>query len=200
MSEELVWNDTLAAPRSLATRDNTAVALIEDFGIIDIARPPREAVETRVAGILGTELPMEPWQTVVADTIRIAWTGPLRWRIICARDRAPELGAALADALGAERVSDLTGAFSSFRIVGTTAREILARVCPADLRALVDNRARGTTFAGVKTLLVLESRDANSWLALVPRSFAEHVAMALAEAARTPGSLALFAPAEPPPV
>nr|QMS48106.1 hypothetical protein WG33_0305 [uncultured bacterium] len=54
MSEELVWNDTLAAPRSLATRDNTAVALIEDFGIIEIARPPREAAETRVAGILGT--------------------------------------------------------------------------------------------------------------------------------------------------
>jgi heterotetrameric sarcosine oxidase gamma subunit len=200
MSEELVWSDTLAAPRSLATRDNTAVALIEDFGIIEIARPPREAAETRVAGILGTELPMEPWQTTVSGDIRIAWTGPLRWRVICARDRAAQLRASLADALGDTRVLDLTGAYSSFRIVGATAREMLARVCPLDLRGLNDDDARGTTLAGVRTLLVLESRDGNSWLALVPRSFAEHVAMSLTEAARTPGSLALFAPAEPPPV
>lgn len=200
MSEELIWSDTLAAPRSLATRDNTAVALIEDFGIIEIARPPREAAETRVAGILGTGLPMEPWQTAVAEDIRIVWTGPLRWRVICARDRAPQIRASLADALGDARVSDLTGALSSFRIVGATAHEILARICPLDLRDVDGDSARGTTLAGVKTLLVLESRDANSWLALVPRSFAEHVAMALTEAARTPGSLALFAPTQPPPV
>jgi heterotetrameric sarcosine oxidase gamma subunit len=85
-------------------------------------------------------------------------------------------------------------------VIGGAAEDILARTCPLDLRGLDAHTARGTSLAGVKCLVLREAEPANSWLVFAPRSFAEHVAGALTEAARTPGRLALFEAAEAPPV
>ena len=196
----LVWTDTLSAPRSLATRSETAVALIEDPGVLELSLGKADADLVRCEEVLGVALPQTPWHCADNGEIRSIWTGPGRWRILVPRPRAVDFVAALADGLGPSRVYDLTGGYSLFRIVGATAAEILMRVCPLDLRPVEPGQARGTSVARIRCLLVRESSPENSWLVLAPRSFAEHLAGALTEAARTPGRLGLFEPAEPPPV
>jgi len=197
---DLVWTDSLSAPRSLATRGETGVAIIEDPGVMDLCLTKfGKRTLDRCAKILGADLPMTPWTTAVARDVKIVWTGQNRWRVVGERDRVRDLFLAFqgkkADGAAA---FDLTGAYACFRIVGATAHEILMRICPLDLRPVEPDMARGTSFCGVSVLLIREAE--NSWMALAPRSFAEHVAGALVEAARTPGRLALFEPAHPPPV
>jgi heterotetrameric sarcosine oxidase gamma subunit len=194
-----VWTDSLSAPRSLATRGETGIAVIEDPGVIELCLgfSDRKTAD-KCAKLLGTELPESPWQTVSSGTLRLVWVGVRRWRIFGDRERVEELGVALGKKAGWKAVFDLTGAFACFRVVGATADEILMRVCPLDTGSVEKDQARGTSIAGVKSLLVRE--NAGSWVALTPRSYAQYVGGALAEAARTPGRLALFAPAKPPPV
>lgn len=195
----LTWIDSLSAPRSLATRGETGVAVIEDPGVIEICLGLGDKkTADRCAKVLGASLPEAPWGTVVSADVRIVWVGVRRWRITGDRERIAELCAELGEKAGWKSVFDLTGAYACFRVVGGTANEILMRVCPLDLKGVDLDQARGTTIAGVQTLLVREG--STSWLALVFRSYAEHVAGALVEAARTPGRLGLFEPAKPPPV
>jgi heterotetrameric sarcosine oxidase gamma subunit len=197
----LAWTDSFAAPRSLATRGDTAVAIIEDPGVIDIVLEARDSYLLRRANkLIGVKLPTAPWETSEKKQIRTVWMGPWRWRVILPRDRVPELLAAFREDIESSVLSDLTGGFACFRIIGGGAGDILARVCPLDLRSLDAHGARGTSIAGVKSLLIREAEPATSWLVLAPRSYAEHVARALTEAARTPGRLSLFEPAKPPPV
>ncbi len=197
---DLVWTDALSAPRSLATRGDTAIAVIEDPGVVEI-RPQAgmPGLERLYAHVLGVDLPAEPWSVAATDTFRVVWTGPRRWRLIGERSAVAELLENMRRQSPETALFDLTGGFVSFRIIGATAQDILMRLCPLDLRAIAPDEARGTSIAGVQTLLIRESTP-NSWLVLAPRSFADHAAEALVEAARTPGRLGLFEPAEPPPV
>jgi sarcosine oxidase subunit gamma len=196
---DLVWADSLSAPRSLATRGETGIAVIEDPGVIELGfgYSDKKSAE-RCAKLLGAELPETPWATISSGDLRVAWVGVRRWRIFGDRERVTELGAVLGKKVGRKAVFDLSGAFTCFRVVGATANEILMRVCPLDVDGIDKDQARGTSIAGVKSLLVRES--AGSWLILIPRSYAAHAGGALVEAARTPGRLALFEPAKPPPV
>src|SRR5690606_2037538 len=121
------------------------------------------------AHVLGVELPAAAWSVASAETFRVVCTGPRRWRLI--GDRAAVMGL-LSDMRRQSpetALFDLTGGFVCFRIVGATAQDILKRLCPLDLRAIAPDQARGTSFAGVQTLLIREDTP-NSWLALVPRS------------------------------
>jgi len=197
----LAWTDSYAAPRSLATRGDTAVAIIEDPGVIDIALEARDSYLLRRANkLVGVKLPTTPWETAEKNGVRVVWIGPWRWRVILPRDRVDALLALFREDVDSSVLSDLTGGFACFRVIGGGANDILARVCPLDLRGLENHGTRGTSIAGVKSLLIREEDAAQSWLILAPRSYAEHVAQALTEAARTPGRLALFEPAPPPPV
>jgi heterotetrameric sarcosine oxidase gamma subunit len=197
---DLTWTDTLSAPRSLATRGDTAVAIIEDPGVIEIALEQRDVYLQRRAGkIAGVKLPSEPWGVAEKKGLRAVWVGPWRWRLIVPRERVTALLAAFREDVESSILSDLTGGFASFRVIGVAAEDILARCCPVDLRD-PEIQARGTSLAGVKCLIVRETEIARSFLVFAPRSLAEHVARALTEAARTPGRLALFEPAPPPPV
>lgn len=198
---ELKWTDTLSAPRSLATRSDTAVAIIEDPGVIEIALEVRDSYLQRRAGkIAGVKLSSNPWEIAEKKDVRAIWVGPWRWRLFVPRERIAALLAAFREEIESSILSDLTGGFACFRVIGTAAEDILARCCPADLRSLDAHTARGASLAGVKCLILREADLAQSWLVYAPRSLAEHIARALAEAARTPGRLALFEPAKPPPV
>lgn len=197
---ELAWTDTLSAPRSLATRSDTAVAIVEDPGVIEIALEIRDSyLQRRVGKVAGVKLPSEPWGVAEKKGMRAVWVGPWRWRLIFPRQRAAELLAAFREEIETSILSDLTGGFACFRVIGVAADDILARCCPVNLRGF-DMRAQGTSLAGVKCLILRETDIAQSFLVFAPRSLAEHVARALTEAARTPGRLALFEPQKPPPV
>jgi heterotetrameric sarcosine oxidase gamma subunit len=198
---ELLWTDSLSAPRSLATRGNTAVVVIEDPGVIEIHLAVNDLyLQRRCSKILGADLPGTVWGSVVSDDMRFICVRPWRWQIIAPRERVRALMAAFAEGIGKSILSDLTGGFSSFRILGDAAGEILARVCPLDLRGISADQARGTSIAQIRCLIVREQGSSESWLVFAPRSYAEHVGLALAEAARTPGRLALFQPGPAPPL
>lgn len=197
----LSWSETLSAPRSLATRSDVAVAVVEDPGVIEICLPADyDYAPRRCSKALGADIPKKIWQTVHTNGVRIVCIGPSRWRVLLPRESLTAHFEKLTEAVGAARVVDLTGAFSCFRIAGTTAAEILARVCPLNLSDVEPDQARGTSIARIRSLLIRESGSVASFLVLSPRSYADHVAAALVEAARTPGKLALFEPAPPPPV
>src|SRR5690606_25560898 len=100
--------------------------------------------------ILGAELPTMPWQAVVAGEVRTIWVGSGRWHIIGDRTDIAAIHARLLDKIGPACVFDLTGAFSCLRIVGTTANEILMRVCPLALGEIEPDEARGTSIGGVR--------------------------------------------------
>lgn len=193
----LPWTDSLAAPRSLATREGVAIAVVEDPGLIDL-HARGEADAASVSSTLGLSLPVRPWQTSRTDTVHAVWIGPSRWRLLLARDAAPALAEMLRGTPAV--VTDMTGAFASFRVVGPLAPQILMRLCPLNLRAVQRNEARGSSIADVHCLLLRDPGITESWLILAPRSRSGHVAEALVGAARTPGSLGLFEPAEPPAV
>ena len=196
---ELAWTDSLNAPRSLATRGSTAVAIIEDPGVLELRLAINDLYLLRRCNkILGVDLPAAPWETIVAGDMRLVWLRPWRWQILVPRERVRTLAASFTEEIEAAVTADLTGAFACFRVVGETANEILARVCPLDLRSIETDRARGTSIAGIRILLIREQGTTDSWLVLAPRSYAEHVGTALTEAARTPGRLALFASGLPP--
>jgi heterotetrameric sarcosine oxidase gamma subunit len=201
MAPELEWTETLSAPRSLATRSDTAVAIVEDPGVIEIALETRDSyLQRRVGKIVGVKLSNDPWGVTGKKGVRAVWVGPWRWRLFFPRERTAQLLAAFREEIETSILSDLTGGFACFRVIGGAAEDILARCCPVDLKALDDYTARGTSLAGVKCLLLREAEIAQSFLLFVPRSLAEHVALALTEAARTPGRLALFEPQKAPPV
>jgi len=198
---DLVWTESLAAPRSLATRETTAVAAIEDPGVLELHLAVNDLyVRRRCEKILGGKLPTRPWATAMLENRRLVWVRPWRWRIIAARETIPPLLAELNESVAPSVVADLTGAFSALRIAGITANEVLARVCSLDIRPVEADCARGTSIAGVRCLLIREDNAVLSWQVLVPRSYAGHVAAALIEAIRTPGRLALYAPTAAPPV
>lgn len=201
LAPELKWTDTLSAPRSLATRSDTAVAIIEDPGVIEIALEARDSYLQRRGGkIAGVKLASNPWEVTERKGVRAIWVGPWRWRVFMPRESVPAMLAAFREDVESSILSDLTGGFACLRVIGVAAEDILARCCPVDLRGVDGHVARGTSVAGVKCLVLREVDLAQSWLVYAPRSLAEHVARALTEAARTPGRLALFEPAKPPPV
>ncbi len=194
----LSWTDSLAAPRSLATRSDLSVAIIEDPGIVDLRFPIDEYTWRTANAALEVELPREPWQTVWIDGMRYIWTGPGRWRVIGPRHRIGDLIERLRHADHRGAVTELTGALSCFRIAGSGAAELLMRVCPLALGPINRDEARGTSIAGIPALIVREASSVGSWLILAPRSYAEYVGLSLVEAARTPNRLRLFEPASPP--
>lgn len=197
---DLTWTDALSAPRSLATRGDTAIAIIEDPGVIEIALETRDTyLQRRASKIAGVKLSNDPWSVSERKGLRAVWVGPWRWRLIFPRERIAALLAAFREDVESSILSDLTGGFACFRVIGVAAEDVLARCCPLDLHD-PELQARGTSLAGVKCLIVRETEIAQSFLVFAPRSLTEHVARALTEAARTPGRLALFEPAEPPPV
>ncbi len=201
LTPELEWTDTLSAPRSLATRGDTAVAIVEDPGVIEIALEARDSYLQRRAGkIAGVNLSAEPWSVTENSETRAVWVGPWRWRLYLPRERVTAMLAAFREDVETSILSDLTGGFACFRVIGGAAEDILARCCPTDLGGLNAGTARGTSLASVRCLILRETLPASSFLVFAPRSLAEHVARALVEAARSPGRLALFEAAEPPPV
>ncbi|MGQ4272476.1 hypothetical protein [Terrihabitans sp. B22-R8] len=193
----LAWTDTLAAPRSLATRDTLAVTIVEDPGIIDL-RVTGEPGGTFTA--LGVSLPIRSGSSVEHSGLRILCTAPGAWRVLAPREAIAGIVASLRAEHPDAAIVDLTGGFSAFRLVGGTAFELLLRVCPDDLTGLEKETARETSIAGLSCLLLREPGPVESWLALVPRSLSTHAAEALVNAARTPGRLVLFEAGAPPPV
>lgn len=197
----LLWSESLSAPASIATRESTAVAVVEDPGVVEIHLAPNDPHnQIKLNKMFGVDLPMTSWHSALSEDRRIIATRPWRWTVLLPREKVPALLAAFEDEIPASAVSDHTGGFTAFRIVGLNAHEILMRVCSLDLKAIENGQARGTRIAGVKALLLHEESSVPTWTVLVPRSYGAHVSGALVEAARTPGRLALFEPAAAPQV
>lgn len=75
------------------------------------------------------------------------------------------------------RVVDLTHVRAMFRLTGTDARRVIAKLCALDLadHMFPDLAAARTLFAGVATELVRDDLDEPSYLILPSRSFAVYL-------------------------
>jgi heterotetrameric sarcosine oxidase gamma subunit len=192
----IVWSESLAAPRSLATRETVAVTIIEDPGIIDLqAHAPDDAPDAASSG-----LPQEPWTTSAFEGAQSVCTGPNHWLLLTDRSAVSDTARSVATRMPHLLATDLTGALSAFRVVGRTAFDILRRVTQLEPASVKRGDARSVAAAGVECLLIREPGTVESWLVLAPRSFSFHMASALVEAARTPAPLGLFESAPPHPV
>jgi heterotetrameric sarcosine oxidase gamma subunit len=195
----LDWTESLGGPRSLATAADLAVAALEDPGILDIVlRSSHEGDLSAVAGVLGASLP-EPRQVVRVGALRAFATGPRHCQVMLDRPAVPALLARLGSVEGAY-VADLTGAVATLRIAGAAAAEALMACCAADPATVPIDTIADTRIAGAGIRLLRETAPVPSWLVLVPRSAAEHVAQALVDAARSPYRSGLFTRRAPPPV
>ena len=192
----LGWTESLDGPRSLGTAADVAVAVLEDPGVVEISAHRDSAI----AAALG--LPVEPWRTAQSGTRQVVWSGPDRWIVLAPRDDIDpllhDLNAAANDR--SATIVDLTGAYTAFRIAGAAASDVLMQVCPLDLAPIAAGMARGTSIAGVDTVLIREGGSVPLWLALTPRSQAAQIARALVEAARPEHRIGLFQRRTAPPV
>jgi sarcosine oxidase subunit gamma len=201
---DLAWTESLGGPRSLGTANDVAVAAIEDPGLLELTLPSGAGPVAHAAIEIacGASLPRENWRTATVGPALAIWCGPRRWRLMLDRAEAPALFERLAHAVGTEhgRLADLTGAAAALRVIGPAAEEVLMKLCPLDLRKVAPGFARGTLLADARALLIHEPAPAPSWLALVPRSYADFVARALVSAARPEPRVRLFEPHAAPPV
>jgi heterotetrameric sarcosine oxidase gamma subunit len=107
---------------------------------------------------------------------RAAWTGaPLG-----VEGRVPD---ALWADLSPEDVTDLTHGTATARMTGASAPDVLARICPVDLRRLSDDHAVRTSMAQVSAEVLRADRDAPTYLLSVSRSYGPYFWSLLSQAA-----------------
>jgi hypothetical protein len=108
--------------------------------------------------------------------VRAAWTGaPL--------DTDGRLPDGLWADLSPEDVTNVTHGVATVRMVGSPVPEVLARICPIDLRQLPDNHAVSTSMAQVTTEVLRADGDTPAYLLSVGRSYGPHLWGVLSEAA-----------------
>ncbi|GGE37048.1 hypothetical protein GCM10007276_13140 [Agaricicola taiwanensis] len=198
----LQWTETLDGPRSLVTGQTIALVTIEDPGFIEIrGQRSDRSLSKAIRALTGSPPPSEPWSSTGNDHLRLIWRGPDRWWLLLPRIEATKVAADFTMTCGKKAViAELTGAVAALRLVGASAPEVLARLCPLDLTAVAPLQARATTLNDIPVTLLREAAGVVSWLVLVPRSFAFDVAQDLAWAVKTTAPLDLFGKREPPPV
>ena len=120
-----------------------------------------------------------------ATDLGVLWLGPDEWLVVAPDARRAELehrlGAAVAGAHAT--VVDVSAQRTVLDLAGRAAPDVLRKGCALDLhpRAFAAGRCASTELA--RCAVVLWQRDAERYWVLVRASFAEHLALWLADAA-----------------
>ena len=144
------------------------------------------AFADRVERALSLSLPVEPNAVANGDGKQALWLGPDEWLIVTPPDEQDAVADPLVEALSGvfSSVTDITGGQTLITLSGERAREVLAKGCSLDLhpRAFGEGRCAQTLVAGVGVTLLWASPEPSFDL-IVRRSFAEHLALWLHDAA-----------------
>jgi sarcosine oxidase subunit gamma len=144
---------------------------------------PRLAHAVKTA--VGTGLPA-PRRIVMDGAWGAGWMSPDELLLLCPRDQVPTALAALAQALAGSHhlAADVSDARAVFRVDGPRARDVLAKLTPADLAALAPHEVRRSRLAQVAAAFWT---DGQGFTVITFRSVARYAFDVLANAAR-PGS------------
>jgi sarcosine oxidase subunit gamma len=168
---------------------------ITDRGMIDLRGSASDKkFMAMVKKVLGLDLPKTPRTSVSWGDAKALWLSVDQWLILCSRNKAGELAAALKVELENfhSLVVDVSDMRAVLRLEGEGAREVLLKGSSLDL--LSENYAAGTVrrmhYAEIAALLhVVED---NVFDIYIFRSYAEYAWEFLLATARTPAKIILF--------
>ena len=118
--------------------DTSGIALIEECGLqgmITLRGDLKAAAVIKAAtGATGVKMP-EQGQAVVDGASGLCWMSPDELLVLCPYEQVTETLAGMHKALGATHALavDVSDARASFRVSGTHAREVMAKLSPVDL-------------------------------------------------------------------
>ncbi|MDE2385874.1 MAG: sarcosine oxidase subunit gamma [Alphaproteobacteria bacterium] len=144
--------------------------------------------------VLGVDLPKAPRTSHGFGDVKVLWLSPDQWLVICARDKAPELAAALSKALAgihslAVDVSDMR---AILRLEGEGAREVMMKSTSLDFsdEDFAPGYVRRVRFAEIAALFnIVEDNVIDVY---VFRSYAHYAMDFLTKAARKGSEVGLF--------
>ena len=150
-----------------------AVPFVAQVGIrLDPAGP----AAARVAEALGLPLP-EANRVSASGGRRALWLGPDEWLVVAADGEERALVGILEDAIGADgAVVDLSANRTGLELSGPLSRDVLATCCSLDLHPRAFGPGRCAQTLVQKAGVLIEQRDADTFLLLVRPSFAAYVA------------------------
>jgi sarcosine oxidase, subunit gamma len=154
--------------------------------LVNLRGPADDGFAAAVEEAFGVRLPLEPnrW-TGDADRAAI-WLGPDEWLLLAPDGEAQAIEAAVRAARPRDpclAVADVSHAYAGLRLIGSAAREVLARGCPLDLHPTIfpPSACAQTLLAQANVLLrLLDDRPAfEIW---VRNSFARYLCAWLIDA------------------
>lgn len=152
--------------------------------------PEDAAFLSKVEGTLGVALPVEPNTFTATHKITACWLGPDEWLVIAPPEQGGDIPRALGNALEEHfaAVTEVSGGYTTIRLSGERARELLAKGCTLDLhpRNFGAGRCVQTLLAKAPVLL-RQSDDAPTFQLIVRRSFADYLWRWLEEEAEVYG-------------
>ena len=104
----------------------------------------------RMAATLGVALPGTMGLTT-GEGVALAWMSPDELMVLCAYDAAPALADRIAAATAGDHalVAVVSDARSIFAVEGKLARDVIAKVSPAEVGTVTEGQVRRTRFAQV---------------------------------------------------
>lgn len=128
----------------------------------------------KVTTATGVPLPLDPCTFAEINGVRVLWTSPDEWMIICARPRAGELMSGLKAGLQGIRsqVADNSGGYTQVLLRGRNALDLLRHASVYNFAALQKGRIVGTTFGKSS---VYAHRSGDGFCLLMRRSFADYI-------------------------
>lgn len=158
-----------------------------DTGYVNLRGDAKSAdFSVAVAKVTGLSLPTEP-NTVSSAEHDLCWLGPDEWLLLVDETNRAALLAALREELAQQyaAVNDLSGGMVTYRLSGSSARELLSKGCTLDLHpdAFAPGACAQTGLA--KAGVILRPLEDNSAIdVMVRRSFADYLWQWLLRAGR----------------
>lgn len=155
----------------------------EGLALVNLRGRTDDAAFLEVAGrALGTALPVEPCRTAETAGRRIVWAGPDDWFVLDPISRPDGLVQRLRDVVSGSNtaITDVSSGYVLLRLVGRSARDVLARGCPLDLhpRAFGVGHCAGSHFFKASVWL-WQTDSLPVFEVLVRRSFRAYVTLML---------------------
>jgi len=146
-----------------------------------------DAFQRAVEEACGARAPVAPTTWAEGNDCWICWLGPNEWEVITHEGQEDDYRLGLLDRLGDQHaaVVDVSDYYTTFRIAGPRARDLLAKGTPLDLhpRVFGAGRCAGTILAKA-TVLIVQVDDTPAYDIQVRWSMAEYLIDWLEDAAQ----------------
>lgn len=169
---------TVQGPRGVSLRE------IPFATMISVRIAPGTLQATRVAGVLGAEIPTACGRVSAGSVNHVLWLGPDEFLVFSEQD-ATQLTQLLTDALGESPglVVDLSANRTTLELSGRSARDVLEKGCSIDLHPHAFAAGMAVvTMVGAAPVILWQTDDTPTYRLLPRASFADYTARWLLDA------------------